>query len=624
MSGGADVALVEALRARGVLSPLDEHFARTVARLGGEMRAAVVLAAALVSRQVGNGHVCLDLPRLLDGAPLRDEAGDPVGADTWPPLEAWLATLRHSPLVGSADAPAGATPLVLDAAGRLYLRRYWQHQRQLAGAIAERAAEVDAQVDDALLRDGLRRLFPAPPGGEPDWQRVAACAAVQRRFCVISGGPGTGKTFTVVKILALLIEQALQRGGAPLRITLLAPTGKAAARLGEAIQQAKGGLAVAADVCAAIPEDPSTVHRRLGAELGRAGFRHHAAHPLATDVVLVDEASMVDLALMARLIDAMPAAARLILLGDQDQLASVEAGAVLGDICNVGGRRCYSTDFVARVATLAGDQLALDPSAPRTTGICDSIVSLTRSYRYRAESGIGRLARGINAGDEASVQHILDGGGDLRRCDPGAHGELGVELRELLDAFMASYAQAVQPRDRLLALQAFRVLCAHRRGPLGADAVNQQIERHLAAAGHIQGGETFYVGRPIMVTRNDYQLKLFNGDVGVIVDDAQRDGGRAAYFPTAEADGRRISPARLPPCDTVFAMTVHKSQGSEFDAVAVLLPDGDSPVVTRELLYTAVTRARRHVTLIATRETVARAVRQRVERASGLRDALWG
>jgi exodeoxyribonuclease V alpha subunit len=616
-------ALLETLRARGVLSPLDEHFARTMVRLGGEERSAVLLAAALVSRQVGNGHVCLDLPRLLDGPPLRDDAGDPVGADTWPDLAAWLVALRASTLVGAADALPYPTPLVLDGAGRLYLRRYWQHQSRLAAAIGARAAQIDPHVDQVLLREGLQRLFPEPPGGEPDWQRVAACAAVQRRFCVISGGPGTGKTFTVVKILALLVEQALRRGGPPPRITLLAPTGKAAARLGEAIQQAKGGLAAPAAVRDAIPDDPATLHRRLGALPGRAGFAHHAAHPRATDVVLVDEASMVDLALMARLVDAVPPAAQLILLGDQDQLASVEAGAVLGDICNVGGRRCYSIDFVAQVAALAGDRLALEPAAPRTTGIWDSIVSLTRSYRYRSESSIGILARAINAGDEAAVQRSLDAGGDLRRCEPGARGELGVELRDLLDTFMASYALAASPRERLLALQAFRVLCAHRRGPLGAEAVNQQIERHLAANGHIHGGETFYVGRPIMVTRNDYPLGLFNGDVGVIVEDQQRDGGRAAYFPLPDGGGRLISPARLPPCETVFAMTVHKSQGSEFDAVAVLLPDGDSPVVTRELLYTAVTRARACVTLVASRETVARAVRQRVERASGLRDALW-
>jgi exodeoxyribonuclease V alpha subunit len=613
---------LEPLRARGLLSPLDVHFARTLARLADERDAAVALGAALVSRQVGQGHVCLDLHRLGAGAVLIDDQGAPVPAEQWPPHGAWLAALRASALVGGPEADAPLRPLVLDGEGRLYLRRYWDYQRRLAAAIGARAAAPDAEVDAGVLARGLARLFP-DGAATPDWQRVAACAAVQRRFCVISGGPGTGKTFTVVKILALLVEQAFAAGRPPPRMTLLAPTGKAAARLGEAIQRAKGGLAVAATVRAAIPDEPATIHRGLGARRGRPGFLHHAGEPLLTDVVLVDEASMVDLALMARLVDAMPAAARLILLGDQDQLASVEAGAVLGDICNAGAARTYSHAFADSVQALSGDRLPVAADAPGRTGIWDGIVQLTHSYRYRPESGIGELARAINAGDAEGALAVLARSGDVSRCDPGPPEALGDALLERLAGGLAPYVRS-QGAARLAALDGFRLLCAHRRGPYGAEVVNELVERRLAADGVIRPGEPFYIGRPIMVTRNDYQLGLFNGDVGLIVDDPARPGGRAALFVFADGRVRLVAPARLPPCDTVFAMTIHKSQGSEFDEVAVLLPALASPIVSRELLYTAVTRARRRVTIHASRDVIARAVGQRIERASGLRQLLWG
>jgi exodeoxyribonuclease V alpha subunit len=532
--------------------------------------------------------------------------------------------LQSSPLVGS---PADVTPLVLDDGGRLYLRRYWTHQSRLATAIQTRAVETDAIADRTWLRAALNRLWPTDDSGALDGQRMAALMALQRRFLVISGGPGTGKTFTVVKILALLIEDALRRGQRLPRITLVAPTGKAAARLAESIRRTKPTLPCAGVITTAIPDDAATIHRCLGLQRGSTTrFRYNAGNPLLTDVLLVDEASMVDLALMARLLDAVPAHARVLLLGDEDQLASVEAGAVLGDICNSGTPRSYSQVLVRGVAELTGDRLPLATHAPNATGIWDCIVQLTRSYRYQVDSGIGALARAINAGDADAALAILDSAdkADVTLVAPATDGRLSSTLHDAVVAGFAAYLHEDDAVDRWRAFEQFRVLCAHRRGWDGVEWVNRQIEAALAAAGLVRGDGPLYVGQPIMVTRNDYQLGLFNGDVGLIMRDPGSADGPVAFFVAPDGTARMLSPARVPPHETVFAMSVHKSQGSEFEEVAVVLPQRVSPVVSRELLYTAVTRARRKVTIHATRDVVAHAITHRVARASGLRDLLWG
>ncbi|MFN8627548.1 MAG: exodeoxyribonuclease V subunit alpha [Candidatus Binatia bacterium] len=644
------IPTIESLRQAEIISPLDAHFALAMGRIAGEARPEVLLAAALVSRHVGHGHVCLDLARIAAHDGLVDDAGERIDV-TWPSLEPWLDALRSSPAIGGGTAP---TPMVLDSAGRLYLRRYWAHQEGLAAAIRARATEVEATLDSAWLRRTLDRLFPVDPGtadrSEPDWQRVAALLAARRRFCVISGGPGTGKTYTVVKILALLVEQQqARRPGVPLRVVLVAPTGKAAARMAESIQRAKTTLPCSEEVRRLIPEDAKTIHRCLGSRGGSStDFRHNAENPLLADAVLVDEASMVDLALMRRLVDAVPPAARLILLGDKDQLASVEAGAVLGDICNTGAPRSYSRPLVAEITEPGGGCLALEPRAPATTGIWDCMVQLTRSYRYGPRSGIGQLARAINDGDTAAALDILaaDRYPDVSLVETPTGQNLSLALETSVIAGFDRYLRLHAPEDRLRGLEHFRVLCAHRRGPCGVEVVNRQIEDILAGTGLIQPEGRYYAGRPIIVTRNDYQLNLFNGDVGLLVDaDGKKGDGalngtvpgngpegtrprtesghRMAVFLGPGGALRRLSPSRLPAHETVFALSVHKSQGSEFDEVAVLLPPRPSPVLSRELLYTAVTRARQRVTIHATREVVEYAIAHRIDRTSGLRDALW-
>lgn len=613
---------LERLRAAGVLSSLDVALTRRLSRLGGEGREQVLLAVALASRAVGQGHVCLDLGRTIDGGALRDEAGEVIDGREWPEIEAWVTALRMSTLVtlGVWDAPRA--PLVLDDGYRLYLRRYWIHQERLADGLLTRAVSQDG-VDDEVLRAGLRRWFATPAAGEVDWQCVAAATAVTRRLCVISGGPGTGKTHTVVRILALAIEQALARGRRPPRIVLMAPTGKAAARLQEAVRSGAGDLGCDPAVRAAMPAGASTIHRALGATpRGRTPFRHHHERPLRADLVVIDEASMVDLALMARVFDALPATAGVVLLGDQDQLASVEAGAVLGDICNSGDRRRLSTEHAARLSALTGAALTVDPQVPAVTGIGDSIVQLQRTYRFN--EGIARLAQAVNAGKPDEVWAVLDDADEVSWHEPGADGGLGAAGERLVLERLADFAAAGSPVERLAALERFRVLCAHRRGPGGVEAVNEQIEQLLAAHGVLRLDGRWYVGRPILITRNDYQLRLFNGDVGIIVADPDDATRRQALFVGPDGNERRLTPARLPPHETVFAMSVHKSQGSELDAVAVLLPPEPSPVVSRELLYTAVSRARSRAAIIGPKTVVEHAVTHAIARASGLRDRLWG
>jgi len=616
-------ATVADLFGAGQLSVLDVQFARALARIGKDERPEVALAAALVSRSVAAGDVCVDVGRHC-ASPLTDADG--VGINVrWPRADKWLTALRGSPLCTPADRAADTTtPLVVDDQGRLYLRRYWEHQTRRVDLIRARVARSAPVADPAAIVESLGRLFPAGPGApRPDRQRWAAAVAALRPFCVISGGPGTGKTFTVVKILALLVEQGLRTTGRAPRITLTAPTGKAAARLREAIQAAKATLACAPAVVAAIPDEAATIHRALGALGDGSGFRHHAENPLFTDILLVDEASMVDLALMSRLFDALPAHTRVILLGDKDQLASVEAGAVLGDISNVGARSTFSPAFAAELASLTGDPLEAGPATSADCGMRDCIVELTHSYRYAADRGIGALARAINAGAVGEALAVLRTADDVRLAAPGPEGSLGHDLAAAVRAGYAAALRAPDPAARLSAFDGFRVLAAHRRGPGGVEVLNDEIERQLEAAGLMVKDQETYVGRPLLVTRNDYEVRLFNGDVGIV---CPVDGGTERRIVFAAGDGslRHLSAARLPAHETVFAMTVHKSQGSEFEDVAVVLPPRPSPVVTRELLYTAVTRAKRRVTVYATPELVATAVQQRTERTSGLRDALWG
>ncbi len=618
------IPMLQRLLTLEVIAPVDEHFARAMARLVGGAPSEVLVGAALASARTREGHVCADLGRVA-GTPIPGPPGRATGDLRWPSLDEWTATLARSELVGDGLA---ARPLVLDPAhGRLYLRRYWEYEQRLARQIKARATLTDDSLDLPHLRAGVDRLFArtGPGADEAGGQRRAAVMAVLRRFAIISGGPGTGKTSTVVKLLALLVEQAYAAGKKRPVLTLVAPTGKAAARLVESIQRAKESLPCEEAVKRDIAEEATTIHRCLRPLPGRPGrFRHDAENPLATDLVLVDEASMVDLALMVRLLDAVPPTARLILLGDRDQLASVDAGAVLGDICNADDPRGFSAKFAGRVAEITGGEPTPSAGAGAATGVWDCVAQLTRSYRYAESSGIGVLARAVNAGDVASVRRILSSGEypdvTLR---PFPETGLGEELKALVVEGYRPYLTAAGAAAKFEAFNRFRVLCAHRRGPHGVDDTNEQAERALGAARLLTRGGAVYAGRPVLVTTNDYNVRLFNGDIGLILEEEPSRGRLVATFSTADGKTRSLAPTRLPPHETAFAMTIHKSQGSEFDEVVVLLPPGISPILSRELVYTAITRARKRVTIFGDADVVAHAVARRIERASGLREAIW-
>ncbi|WP_286239315.1 exodeoxyribonuclease V subunit alpha [Neptuniibacter halophilus] len=593
----------------GLIRAVDYQLARFAAEQPGASAPLVVLCA-LVSHELAAGNVCLPLTRLSQAE------------DYWP--QQMAAALRHydwarlcpDQVILGDEQSEQPTLLVLDRE-RLYLHRYWQYETHVAQQLNQRAVAIEQ--DPALLQQGLARLFPPAPG-EIDWQKVAAALALQKRFSVISGGPGTGKTTTVIKLLALYIEQQ-RASGSSINIRLAAPTGKAAARLAESISSAKQRLALEPELADAIPAEASTLHRLLGVIPNSIRFRHSRDNPLHLDLLVLDEASMVDLPMMARLLDALPHDARLILLGDRDQLASVEAGSVLGDICSWPDALCYSQAQAASLERLC----ELDQTLPTTAepGFADCLALLRKSYRFHDQSGIGYLARAVNAGQPQQVREELQKGyADLNYC-PLSQPNYEAMLEQMVlfhaDALRRLKAGAT-PRQQLQILAGMQLLCALREGPYGVSGLNQRIRQGLAERGLVAAEGSWYAGRPVMISRNDPALELFNGDIGVAVED--EDGELMVWF-EQNGEPRPIRPSRLPEHDTVYAMTVHKSQGSEFDNVVLLLPPQEAPVLSRELLYTGITRAKKQLFLYATESALTSATQRRTERAGGLAVRLW-
>ena len=593
------------------LSTLDRRFGEFIRRVAGGGSDRLALLASLASSALGEGSVCLDLEALAGRVVTVDGAEHSL-----PGRDDLVRELRHEAAVG---APGEYRPLILDRGNRLYLHRYWTYEQQLAAVLASGALPVP-DLDTALLSDGLSRLFPRRSEG-CDWQKIAAAAALRQRFCVISGGPGTGKTSTVVRILALLLEQA---GGKPLRIALAAPTGKAAARLGESLRAMKGSLDCGEEITARLPEEVTTLHRLLGIRGDSGAAAYSEGNRLPHDVVIVDEASMVSLPLLARLAASLGESARLILLGDRDQLASVDAGAVLGDICG-DGRPFFSQEFCDGIFAAAGEELPADGPKAQLPPMADVLIVLRTNYRFGADSGIGALSAALNAGDGETALRLLDEGegrGITRRPLP-RRDELSGRLKDVVIDRFSACLEAKDPGEALRRFEAFRVLCALRKGAYGVPAVNGEIERILHAAGLIDGGKPFYHGRPVMVTMNSYHLNLFNGDIGIVFDGPEVAGGARVFFPTPDGGVRGIPPLRLPPHETVFAMSIHKSQGSEFDRVLLLLPAADTELLTRELLYTGVTRARTGVEIWGDEELFMRGAARKTARVSGLKATLW-
>ena len=650
---------------------LDYQFARFIS--AHDAQPAVVLLACLVSYQLGKGHVCIDLKSVNYDAlfDLNVTRSHLLLAQVESPRQQWPSLLAASKAVGEV------APLqFVSEANKLYLQRYWDYELQ----VAKQLKQLASQSQQPDLRAGLNRLFKREYGlifqaltvarkadfscqsfvskyldvvkkGRIDWhaveqvllaaqnaqqlhaldslipeayclnwQKLSVAVAATRHFSVISGGPGTGKTTTVTKLLALLIEQGLL-AQQQLTIKLVAPTGKAAARLTESIAGAKGKLGLAVNVADLIPEQAGTIHRLLGVIPKRQVFRHNQDNPLHLDVLVVDEASMVDLPLMAKLLAALPNHARLILLGDKDQLASVEAGSVLADICAYA-EAGYSAAQAHWLMAITDYELS-QYQDPNASAIYDSLCLLRKSYRFDAQSGIGCLAGAVNRGDMVEFDKVWTDSHDdiqLHPLSSAAYEQLIRMARQGYQGYLQQLVADPSPQQTKQILQSFndfQVLTAIREGDFGVAGLNQRIEKALLSAGHIDKQQSeWYVGRPVMITNNDHGIGLYNGDIGICMQDA--DGRVRVYFEMADGAVQAFLPSRLPPHQTVFAMTIHKSQGSEFAHTVMVLPQKFTPVLTRELVYTGITRAKQKLDIFANVSVMKKAVRIRTERVSGL------
>ncbi len=629
------------------LRPLDHAFVEFLKGEAPNTPRIVLFIAAIASRQLGEGHVCLDLEALLEDpervfSTTSEKNGDPSMPDDCLALinnltlTSLVRQLEASPLVSRGN---GNTPLVLSN-GMLYLRRYWDYTQSVAQDILKRLNHHFSIPRDLSQRiDGFfesLRSHGEKAKTEVHWQSVAAAVSAASSFTVISGGPGTGKTTTVVRLLALLQHLTLEKGH-KLRIRMAAPTGKAAARLSASLDHEMAKLPQT--LRDNLPKNVSTLHRLLGSRPDTRHFIHDAQNPLHVDLLVVDEASMIDLEIMAALLAAIPENARLILLGDKDQLASVEAGAVLGDICGPDGHLRYTPSQTAWIKQQTGYDLSA--FLGHGTLLDQHVVLLRKNYRFGHKSGIAALSEAVNSGntelvedvwrmgfkdihrisvensDDASLARlILDGGGHstkmgyrkyLERVGLGPQdGSEDLWLRQVMDDFAA-----------------FQLLTPLKSGTWGVKALNEGTAHILFRHGLIDQKEGWYPGRPVMVTRNDYEMGLMNGDTGIAlpIKDSKSPGDITlkVVFPMADGSFRKVSPGRLGHIQTVYAMTVHKSQGSEFDHAALVLPDRLVPVLTRELLYTAITRSRRRFTLVTANDGLFNAaVRRRTYRASGL------
>ncbi len=634
----------------GLLRHLDTAMARFVAAQDPEAAPALLVATALLVQMEGRGHSCLPLALLV---------ADPNAVLAWPaeaqeelhalwsrlprPLARWQQALARSPLLRvAAHAPDQGQPLVLGGpahAPLLYLRRYWDYERQVAAQITQRSTAV-VPVEAAEVKQWLDRMF-APAPDSFDWQRLACAIALRGRFSVITGGPGTGKTYTVARLLALLFATAPEPER--LRVALAAPTGKAAARLKQSIdaslKQLDSSLGGLLDLEALVLRVGAarTLHSLLGARPDTRAFAFHHGQPLDVDVLIVDEASMIHLEMMAALLDALPPAARVVFLGDKDQLASVEAGAVLGDLCRSAEAGHYTPATAAYALAAAGQPLpaACLADAGSALPLAQQTVMLRESRRFGGP--IGQLAQAVNSGDsaralallraaEGGVLHMREGAPPQAVCQLAvARGQAAVNYQAFVQALaarpalpMAAEAHTEWVRSVLTAFERFRLLCAVREGDWGVAGLNRAIEKALAEQGAIAPRGEWYAGRPVMVTRNDAALGVYNGDIGVALPAATAGAGLRVYFMDGPAL-RAVGVSRLAHVETAFAMTVHKSQGSEFEHTALVLSAHAGSVLGRELVYTGITRARQAFTLMSQAPgLLASAIHSPTQRVSGL------
>lgn len=685
-------ALLKIWQTERLITPLDRHFALELAQLHqtqlmaldeinsseGSYSELFLLICALLSKQLSQQHTCLPIHQIALDNPMLEQVSHCQITCSHTELTTILAqfpcisSVSNAQDTASLTAPnstAGSTlvstPIVLDN-GDLYLQRYYQFETQVSDYLIQLSKSQGSQVTDAT-KASLDILFPAPTGDlSPvfDWQKIATATAFSKKLAVITGGPGTGKTTTVTKLLFLLAQESA------MTIKLVAPTGKAAARLSESIKASKVRLKlelapyadqINLDNLSRVPEEASTLHRLLGVIPNSHQFRHHKDNPLRLDLLVIDEASMVDLPMMHKVLSALPPHARLILLGDQDQLASVEAGAVLADICaglkhttphsDSKWQMRYSASYAQDLSTLTGFDLnAFISESPK---IGDCLCMLMHSHRFKGDAGIGQLAAAVNNSDKARIMQVWQNGyAELSWIEHQKTHSGNTGLDELLTLAVTHYSRYLElaknahstPTEIIDCYNEFRILCAMRAGEYGVDGINLGVTNALKQAKLISTELEFYQGRPVIIQSNDYNLGLFNGDIGLILLDSgqseqeqsDKDKGSQprhtpsrlmAHFIQADGSILKVLPARLPNHDTCFAMTVHKSQGSEFNSVSLVLPIWPSlaqkQLLTKELVYTAITRAKQHFTCLGSQTVFEHASLQATQRSSGLARRLW-
>ena len=624
-----------------VIRPIDAEFGRFIADqececgTGAEPDESLLLLVVLISVELGKKNACLDLAKLDTNNPLDLNLTQLDFA--LPDLNLALGQLASYRCIGFPQGPETGgdkspdTPLILFS-NRLYLQRYWFYESSLSQVLKQKLHYVtDSQLDVAQASMLFNQLFPPQVDGEFDWQKMACATALINNFSVITGGPGTGKTTTVTKLLALivLLQMAADASKKPI-IKLVTPTGKAAARLSESIKGAKLRLDISEQNRALIPDEASTIHRLLGVKPHSSEFIHHQGNPLHLDVLVVDEVSMVDLPMMAKLMAALPAHSKVILLGDKDQLSSVEAGSVLADICATSGDDIrYSQGLLAQVQQLTGLDVSTTCSVAPDVSLRDSICLLQKSHRFDDNSGIGQLAKAVNHSNWQAIRQIQN------RCDenltfsgisPTEYQQLVLQSAQAYRPYLEMIGQNQPAKDIIERFNQFQLLCALREGPYGVTGINEAIEKQLVKMRLIDNRQLYYAGRPIMISQNDYSLSLFNGDVGLILPDPDT-GHLKAWFITPDGTVKSVYPNRLPSHDPVYAMTVHKSQGSEFDQVSMILPPlaqvMNNKVITKELIYTGITRAKTCFNLFSEPRVLEMAIRQSTQRSSGLAGLLY-
>ncbi|WP_394201952.1 exodeoxyribonuclease V subunit alpha [Shewanella waksmanii] len=633
-----------------LITPLDRHFALQMRALHQDSDPLFEIICALLSRQLSQQHTCLPLAHIDRLNPFAEQRSQcQITAD----ISELSAHLANYQAISRAQDNT-KTPLILDGEF-LYLQRYYQFELDVSHTLNRLALTPVAVENPSQLRTQLALLFPDNQQ-QYDWQKIATATAFNRQLAVITGGPGTGKTTTVTKLLFLLAQHQ------QINIKLVAPTGKAAARLSESIKASKARLMTELasfghlfelDNISAVPEDASTLHRLLGVIPNSHRYRHHKDNPLRLDLLVIDEASMVDLPMMHKILQALPEHARLILLGDQDQLASVEAGAVLADICaglkhqqfdqqgqaSTYWQMRYSEQQAQYLSTVTETQLTHFTHPQPKLG--DSLCMLMHSHRFKGDAGIGQLAGAVNQSDLASILAVWQRGYDeLQWFEHTFNQDTNTGLNDIKTQAVTQYGQylkqmaaamddiSISVADIIDSYNRYRLLCAMRVGEYGVEGINQTISNALKQAGLIEPSQEFYAGRPVIIQSNDYNLGLFNGDIGLILADRDHQQQRLmAHFVQADGSLLKVLPARLPKHDTCFAMTVHKSQGSEFEQVALVLPPKPSvaqqTLLSKELIYTAITRAKQHFSCLGSQAVFERACLQATKRASGLAMRLW-